>query len=124
MNWRGGMFRIWIVASLIWIGGVGYFAYKSIAVPRHIAAAEQRCFDDRQTDPSYGNPFECLQHGELMFSDVLPIERGRILTFIAVAAAPIGGAVLLWFVIEWIAAGFTRPQRREKPPAPPAPGVV
>jgi len=114
MNWRGGMFRIWIVASLIWIGFVSVSAYKAIAVPRHIAAQEQRCFDERQTDPSYGNPFECFKHGEFMFSDVLPIERGTIWPYVGIAAVPICAAFALWFVVEWIAAGFLRPPREAR----------
>jgi hypothetical protein len=116
MNWRGGMFRIWIVASLIWISFVSFLAYKAIAVPRHIAAQEQRCFDERQADPSLGNPFDCFKHGEFMFADVLPIERGRILPFIGIAAGPVCAAFALWFVVEWIAAGFRRPPRRAKGP--------
>ena len=117
MNWRAGMFRIWIVASLIWIAIVSFAAYRAIQVPRHIAAQEQRCFDERQADATLGNPFECFAHGEFMFFDVLPVERGRILSYVAIGAVPIGAAFGLWFVVEWIAAGFLRPRRPKQPAA-------
>jgi hypothetical protein len=61
MNWRGGLFRIWIVASLIWIGVVSFVAYQKILLPRLAAAEAQRC-----------------------------------------------AALVLWFIGEWIAAGFNR----------------
>jgi hypothetical protein len=39
MNLRGGMFRLWAVASLIWISFIFVFAYQQISVRRHVSSA-------------------------------------------------------------------------------------
>jgi hypothetical protein len=39
MNPRGGMFRLWAAASLIWIGFIFIFAYQQTSVPRHVSFA-------------------------------------------------------------------------------------
>ena len=31
MNFKQGFFRIWVVASVLWIGAVGAFSYETIS---------------------------------------------------------------------------------------------
>jgi hypothetical protein len=70
MNWRGGMLRIGIAASIIWIGAVSWVAYEKIAVLNHIASLERQvatkwmmkmmdACPSRKADPNY-DPFECI----------------------------------------------------------------
>jgi hypothetical protein len=39
MNLYGSMFRLWAVASLIWVGFVSIFAYQQISMLRHVPIA-------------------------------------------------------------------------------------
>ena len=39
MNLHGGMFRLWAVASLIWISFVFILAYQQTSVRRHVSIA-------------------------------------------------------------------------------------
>jgi hypothetical protein len=33
MNWKLGLFRLWVLATVLWLLGVGYFAFKAFHVP-------------------------------------------------------------------------------------------
>jgi len=45
MNWRRGLFRLWIVASALWIALVTWVEYDGVVRPYQEAAQQQKCFD-------------------------------------------------------------------------------
>jgi hypothetical protein len=109
MNWRAGMFRVWIVASILWIGAASWAAYEKIAVPRQIAAQQQACADERKANTKLGNPFDCFD-GAVMFDDLIPLGP-QILRYAAIAIGPPLCILVFWFIGAWVAAGFSRQHR-------------
>jgi hypothetical protein len=109
MNWRGGMFRIWIVASLVWIGLVSFVAYQKIIVPRLDAAEAQRCAQQRSAN--HLNPFDCFDpdSGAKALATPAPLADGFV--YAALAIGPICGVFICWFIGEWISVGFMRSRR-------------
>jgi hypothetical protein len=44
MKLRGSIFRLWTVASLIWIGFIFTFAYQQISAGRHVPIASYAAY--------------------------------------------------------------------------------
>jgi hypothetical protein len=104
MNWKQGFLRIWIVASVCWVGFVGWLFYNATVVSQRLAAVQSACVADRRADPSLGNVFDCFEKG-MRIDDLTTF--GSILTkHLALAVGPMAGAVIIWFVVNWILAGF------------------
>jgi len=87
MNWRRGVLRLWIVASIIWIGAVTWTAYTR--------------YGDSKS--------EATRHG--MFDDLIPL-RGWIEMYAPVALGPPAGTALALILGGRIAAGFGRVKNR------------
>ena len=94
MNWRRGLFRLWLVASVLWIGTVAWEAY-----------ALDYCLNStiRASDP-----FVCLDHiaWPLNLADLIPIGPS-IAREAVLALGPVVVALALWFAGTWVAGGFT-----------------
>jgi hypothetical protein len=107
MNWRRGLFRLWIAASLCWITLVGWEIYEDSK-----ALAEQRaCLAEREANPGLGNPFECFKMG--MFEDLIPVET-RALRWGIVMALPPLGALFIGLGTLWVISGFAPRGRSEQ----------
>jgi len=106
MNWKLGFFRIWLVAAICWAAFVGWLVYNETLRPHRLAEVQQACVDAYRADPALGNVFDCFNKG-VSFDNVVPL--GILLPkYLALAAGPMVGAFLLWFVGAWIVAGFNR----------------
>ena len=46
----------------------------------------------------------------MVFDDLIPLDP-LVAKYLALAVGPILGALLLWFAVTWIAAGFKRRDR-------------
>ncbi len=95
MNWKQGFLRIWIVASVCWAAFVGWLFYNATVVSQRLAAVQSACVEDRRADPSLGNVFDCFEKG-MRIDDLTT----------SLAVGPMVGAVVIWFVVSWILAGF------------------
>jgi hypothetical protein len=104
MNWKQGFLRIWIVASVCWVSFVGWLFYNATVVSQRLAAVQAACVEDRRADPSLGNVFDCFEMG--MRIDDLTTFGSILAKHLALAVGPMVGAVVIWFVVSWILAGF------------------
>jgi hypothetical protein len=104
MNWKQGFLRIWIVASVCWVGFVGWLFYNATVVSKRLAAVQSACVEDRRADPALGNVFDCFEKG--MRIDDLTTFGSIVTKHLALAAGPMVGAVVVWYVVSWILAGF------------------
>jgi hypothetical protein len=100
MNWKRGLIRVWIVGSIAWALFVAWLAYSA----RSGAFTQEACFKAHEANPALGNPFDCFDSGHY-FDDLIPLSS-FIERYIAIALAPSLAALLLGFVIAWVAAGF------------------
>jgi hypothetical protein len=100
MNWRAGMLRVWIVASLIWVSFIFASAYQKTSIQRQINAQHQECLDRTKANPNL-NPLDCF-FTDKTFDSLTP----TYLRYAALAAGPVCAAFGLWFVGIWIVAGF------------------
>ena len=122
MNLRKGFLRLWIVASAVWVGTVGYFAFENVIVPAkgyaRLAMMQNACAVERRAKPELGNPFDCftepvtklpgLNDGDP--DDWIPADAtGRppgVWGYIVVAASFPLGMVVAWLAGRWIIFGF------------------
>jgi hypothetical protein len=63
MNWKSGLFRVWLAASACWVAYAAWGAYVDIVVPRlQLSVCIERlnaCLSAREANPKLGNPFDC-----------------------------------------------------------------
>ena len=110
MNWKRGLFRLWIIASVFWVGAVGWYTYETVVVPRQKAAWQAECVNSwRATSPpppqDASPPSYCGT--VLLFDDLVPVAP-QVETWAALSASFPAGTFLVWFAGTWIAAGFKR----------------
>src|SRR5690349_6030978 len=98
LNWRRGMFRLWLVFSIAWVLLIAWIGYENIVIPRQLAAQANPCADARRADPKLGKPLDCFA-GQNMFADLIPV--GPEVAFYCTLAAvfPLGtiGAAFVVF---------------------------
>ena len=94
------MLRLWFVASICWIGFVGWVGYQRLS--------QLACYDARRADPSLGNPYFCLpDEGFPALDQLFPIQFARTWwQFLAWALVPSALALMAGVVIAWIVLGF------------------
>jgi hypothetical protein len=110
MNWRRGLFRLWLVLSLFWVGIVAYDTYDIVLVPRQMAADAQVCVEARNKNKGLGNPADCVSNlPGGMFADLMPLEPILIQRALAATLPPLV-LLLIGVVLGWVASGFRRPQ--------------
>jgi hypothetical protein len=88
MNWARGLFRLWLILSVLWIGGVGWVTWKDFP-------------DDWVRVCEQGEPpISCLPPGFVI--DPRPwwadpaIHRGIVLAVVAPAFVLALGSALVW----------------------------
>jgi hypothetical protein len=108
MSWRRGLFRLWLVVSLLWIGSIAWETYENVFVPRRSAAAAAACAETRAANKSLGNPWDCyagLKGG--MFEDLTQVQP-ILIQRTMVAIGPPLGLLLFGMIVGWVLAGFRR----------------
>ena len=101
MNWRRGLLRLWLVASLLWISFVGWAGYQRLV--------QLSCFDKRKANPSLGNPLRCLPEAGYP-NDYLPGHTAADLIVWALAPVVV---FILGLIVAWIVAGFKSASSRQ-----------
>jgi hypothetical protein len=107
MNWRRGFLRLWIVASLGWIGGTTLATYQNVIGPRDRAAAAQVCADARKANPTLANRIDCIDADHLL-DDLVPIQAVAR-DYALLAFGPVLSVLIIGLVGGWIITGFRRP---------------
>lgn len=105
MNIRRGLFRLWLLASVAWVGLVWAF-YQGLTL-RSVAASEKACADARIANPALGNPFDCFASGGRNFDDLnflSPIP----LRYLALGLGAPVAILLIGVVLIWALRGFRR----------------
>jgi hypothetical protein len=103
MNWRRGLLRLWLVASLCWAAFIGWSAYQeSMAL-----SAQHACWESKKDNPGAGNPFDCFDARIGLFEDLVPVET-RIARYAVLLIIPILIPLVLGFAVAWVLAGFAR----------------
>jgi len=108
MNWRRGLFRFWLVVSLIWIGLVGWYTYETDIAQRQWAAKAAECAQHRSKNSGLGNPFDCYDGNVRgMFADLIPLEQ-ILMRGAVVAVGPPLAVLFAGLIGGWVLAGFRR----------------
>jgi hypothetical protein len=132
MNWKSGLFRVWLVVSVGWIA-LCAVAIQSRVAPRILTSCvESACFSARTANHVLGNPFDCFddrQNAANPYLDMLP-DRGQrplqscrnfddvlfglrihwqeLAELIIFAISLPLGLLVFWWIGVWITAGFRR----------------
>ena len=98
MNWRRGLWRLWIAASAVWLLGVVAFAAADISIP----SLTRECsvlleFEDVSTGKKLG-------HDEVARCETR--WRSERWELVAKAFAPPGLVLIAGLVFGWIIGGF------------------
>ncbi len=97
MNWRRGLFRLWLIGSAVWIGGVLAVAAQEKAIPSLMigcsALHEFVLEDGQKPGPDY-------------FAQCEGKWREERLRLFALVIAPPVGAFILAVALTWIGRGF------------------
>ncbi len=88
MNWRRGLFRFWLVVSLLWIVWVVLFD-----------SASATCFQVRKA-LDLGNPFDCFDPRTILY--------GFNTWTILVLLGPVFGSFLVGLIVAWVVRGFVK----------------
>jgi hypothetical protein len=96
MNWRRGLFRIWIVVSIFWAAFTAWRFYGHVYLPyeRGVEVAAERDACSKKGRPNCG---------PLTFDDLM--SAADIAAYSAEALAPVA-AGCAFFVMAWVMAGF------------------
>jgi hypothetical protein len=105
MNWRRGLLRLWMAASLIWVVALGWFAYEETHARATREAANSVCMEGKKAEGR--NPFDCFdgQPAAPIFEDLIPTEWW-LRRYAALAVLPPLGLLAVSLLITWILAGF------------------
>jgi hypothetical protein len=116
MNWRRGLFRLWIVASLCWVGLVGWYVY---AEENARLARVQKFEICRELEKVMGEQRDCTRHLANLFEDIVPDPSPSwtsrywlIRPYASWALFPPLGVLIAGILGAWIFAGFRRDGRR------------
>jgi hypothetical protein len=126
MNWRAGMFRIWVILSALWIGAWGYYGFTEwqgakyeitdptglkfqIRGPRNLSEADAVAFvqhndtvKKRQADCSQPRAPWC--EFAFVVPDEMPNEFNMSIIWTAMAGPFI--LLLIGLIWSWVASGF------------------
>ncbi|HEX9472522.1 MAG TPA: hypothetical protein VF957_23600 [Bradyrhizobium sp.] len=107
MNWRRGLLRLWLLASILWVAFAGVVFDLTTAGPAlwHSVGSEQRdaaCFADPEAYKKK-NPFDCFDDEPSMSQEEA---RNLVVAFVAAGIGVPVGAVLAFFALVWVGRGF------------------
>jgi len=100
MNWKRGLFRLWLLAATLWVVLPVWLFYETLERRNLAAKGLDACFAARKANPSVGNPFNC-------FDDLVPIGP-QIAQYVAMALGPPITVFLLGYSLLWVLKGFRR----------------
>ena len=106
INWRRGLFRVWLTGSGCWIAVVGWSAYQSVISPWYIAKQENACAESLHVSVQRHNLADCYPNGVINFDDIAVDWRNIGVRYSALA---IGGPLSLfgvYWIGVWISHGF------------------
>jgi hypothetical protein len=109
MRVRRGLFRLYVVASILWVGWFGYVIYDSSRELSFVGDLIQEVEYDRRA----GRP-SAYDGMELVVSQLQQTARQRTAEK-AILAFPLL-APIIYFVFSWIVRGFIRDDRPEPRP--------
>jgi hypothetical protein len=98
MNLRRGFFRLWLVASIVWIIAVAVEAYRDTSIP----SLTRPC--STLLDFTANNTGENLGEADVAKCD--QVWREDPVTFLETAIGPPSGSLLLGMVLALIIRGF------------------
>jgi len=102
MNWRRGFLRLWIAASVLWIGAVGFIGYDSVIVPRNKLSALKAA----------GASTDEIIRADVLFADLIPLAH-----YVWMALLPVVISFILGCAFAWVIAGFGRDDLPGRPEA-------
>jgi hypothetical protein len=112
INVQRGALRLWIVVTALWVGFIGYVFWGAFA-----QSISHGCWSQAIISRLYGLP-DPASAGTVNYPDLwycaenLPPRDRLILDALAFAASVPGGLLAMWFIGEWIRAGFSPEGRR------------
>lgn len=99
MNWRRGLFRLWLALSFAWAIFAAVSWYQAVWIP---SLGVNACLKARTDNPALGNVFDCFPD-QNMFSDLAGANIPNLVAFMF-------GPPLVIFVVGaaslWIGRGF------------------
>jgi len=108
MNWRRGLFRLWLVVSLLWVGSVTWVIYDHERDRAYRDALDKACMEDKKLQGA--SPFDCFDSPAAMFAN-LPRTTSWLLKHYATwALLPPLVTLALGIAGRWILVGFRRPE--------------
>jgi hypothetical protein len=123
MNWKRGLFRVWIAASVCWALVVGVRAAMSIpsgmVVKSEVAGTAQyyACVNTEKSKGKEGNPYECemgggAPHEVTSTTPYSPYGLAKVAApwLLEMIMGPLA-VLALWFATFWIVAGFRQPPK-------------
>jgi hypothetical protein len=105
LNWKAGLFRLWLIASVCWIAYASWSTYESVVIPREAATAR---YDDcvaAEKDKPNGSSWNCVD-GVLEPGAAEPSEALSYLRHAGFIFGPPALALGLWYATLWVSAGF------------------
>lgn len=127
MRWSRGLFRLWVVATVLWLAFTGYVADLKLGpeVSNYLwAKKEAETAEKRAAEPIPEKPSE--QHYEALFDPMrdsnyakqereFATKQWEILTTDVLWLVALGVSVpvsmlALYWVAAWVIAGFSRPR--------------
>ena len=104
LNWRRGLLRLWIVASICWVSSIAWIAWDDDRTLTIKEGLTKSCIED--TKAQGGNPFDCFDSPEAILEDRPRTQR--LIRWSTIALLPPTGALLVMLAALWVAAGFAR----------------
>ena len=105
MNWRRGLFRLWLIVSVCWVILVIATAYTKWWPDWRQHADVMACAEQRKADRSLGNVFDCFD-GEPRQLPNSP--REALVRYGLLALVPVSTAFVMGLAGLWVVAGFRR----------------
>lgn len=105
LNWRGGLFRLWIVCSLFWAGLSGWIVFDRYATAQSRAS---QVLSTLSTDQLKALLDKTPPDERGMFDDLLPFSQSGLREFTILALPPVIGSFIVGAALLWIGAGFKR----------------
>ena len=106
MNWRKGLFRLWLAISVLWVAITAWVTYRTVIVPRNLSAEANACFKARQNNPTLGKPLDCFPDGSLLHFEHLISRRTIAREYAVLAFVPVFAVLAMGLATGWILVRF------------------
>lgn len=107
MNWRKGLFRLWIIGSTVWIGVIFIVARpdQDALLGWKAPTQKERTFGADAKNP-YDDPIERLI--EQANNGTVAPPQGQLIVFLLLTMIPIGATFAFGGGMLWAFAGFRK----------------